>query len=221
MRQLETSAALTNANVYRQVKRQISRGIDYRQYVFSYAARQGAAWFAFGFSVAVAATFVDDRITGYQYGAFERLLIAFIIGMIFGSPVFSFAAVFRRDQYDNWVQETVEMQNDSVQAVPAVKEKIRPYMPKDTEEKTKTIVVGKYAIDPEKMGEWADVIFSRKDKAVVRDDIPDGIFENVTSLWRRRDIQNELIRLGWGEWTNEKTGSIKLTPAGEKYFDQF
>lgn len=221
MNKWNSEALPANTDVDRRVKKQISRGINYGEYVFAYAKRHGFAWFGFGFALAIVLISIDSRFNGFSYETGDKMIMPFVLGVVFGAPVFSLALMYRRAQYDAWVEKTVELENEQSKVKPPVQTKIQPWIPQNGDKKTTSIKIGKYAIAPEKMGEWADVILARDDLAVVRDDIPAGIFDNVTTLWRRRDIQSELIRMGWAEWTNASQGSIKLNEAGVTYFDQF
>lgn len=218
------------ADIDRRTLKQVSRGINYGEYVFAYGRRHGLAWFGFGFSLALALMFIDSRISRYAYDTAEWAIMPLVFGTLFGAPVFSFALIKRRDQYDRWADSTIEVGNERATAVQPIKESVRPFVTTNNEPTAKTIAVGKNNFPTDKMQEWADIVLAREDLAIVRDDIPSGIYDVVrngvkppaiTTQWRRRDIQNDLINLGWAEWTNAATGSIKLTEDGVRAFDAF
>ena len=218
------------ANVDRRTLKQVSRGINYAEYVFAYGRRHGAAWFGFGFALSLALMFVDSRVSRYAYDTAEWVIMPFVFGVLFGAPVFSFALMKRRDQYDCWADSTIEIGNETATAVQPVKERVRPMVQTVNQPNQKTIKVGQNNFPADKMAEWADIILQRDDWAIVRDDIPSGIYDiqrngskppAITTQWKRRDIQNDLINLGWAEWTNQRTGSIKLTETGADAFASF
>jgi hypothetical protein len=216
MNRWDSEATIQNANVDRRVRKQISRGIDYSQYVFAYGWKHGAAWFAFGFAVTLAVIFLDTRLSGYHYDTAEWVIMPLVFGVVFGAPVFSVAIMSRRVQYDEWVYDTVEVQNDMMRAAPPVRESVRPWEKIQNESgKIKTIKTNE-GLNVDLLTKWAEAVLSRAGDGqpirLVRDDIPAKLFGNeaVTSAWSAVRIQDKLVRLGWAYWENKRGSSEPL-----------
>ena len=220
------------ADIDRRTMKQVSRGIDYGQYVFAYGRRHGVAWFGFGFALALAMMFLDSRVSGYSYDAVEWVVMPLVFGVLFGAPVFSFALMKRRDQYDYWADSTIEIGNERATAAQPVREKIRPYERIQNGNGTSNQYrIGKHKFDTTLLQQWANTVLSRVDSdgqpdyRIVRDQIPAKLFPgDVKKQWTDLSIQRELVSLGWAQWRYGKEGSneaIDLTENGVDRFVEF